>query len=637
MPPLAALFVLVLAAIAVQPAPAAEPIPLPTQTPSMIVSTPAPVPTPTIPVFQAFSLSAREIDFYSARYVLTADGDVDVRFTDGTRITGNAFAMDLRLNRFLVAGDVRLYAAGQTYDGAAYADFLDFDRQYFVPVTDEPDRWTYIHRDFAHPYRGRLMPGDTFFLPDVGHDRIFAVAHKVVVQPRESIKFVTPTLNFGLAKLPWPTYFLNFTANPNFAQNSLPGAFVDGPYDAFGGGHSLFSTHLRYDNQNGPFFAYEQHQVSDRHYLVGSISPLTRPFKTYNFLAFDRLSPKLQIQTFFQESAFQSGFHSPLSAVGYANLKITQGLPHSYLQLNADQYWQSLLAQPAVAVNTPGCNNCGGLYFYGDPTHNWVPNHPNDTLLTWTGFQNRVFRKFPHLQFQTRAAAGFAHEGYGLFALNGVSTSTVWNHLFGLNLAAPSIVVIPDTAGLRRDLFLNLTADKQRTWYSIPHHLDQTVVDGTLSIAPDRHVSLLAGYSITNSGDFWGNNQSLFYPSISTYFSPSTGQLYPSWSAFRGFQTQRSLRGQVLYTPSTEVALSLQYRHNHDFPEPIPGSDINAGFKAPANSLSWGNIGVAPDQLTVDLRFRLTPILTIDFTDAYFFNFGGYQKWSPNYQVQVLR
>jgi hypothetical protein len=523
----------------------------------------------------------------------------------------------------VVAGNVKLHTVSQVYDGAAFADFFDFDRQYFVPVGDEPDRWTYIHDDFAHPYRGRLMPGDTFFLPDVSHDRIFLVSQKVVVQPRESIKFVTPTLNFGLAKLPWPSYFLNFTANPNFAQNSLPGAFVDGPYDIAGGGHSLLTAHLRYDNLDNLFFAAEAHQVSDRHYLVASISPLTRPFKVYNFDGFDRISPDVQVQGSFQESAFQSDFKQPLSAVGYSNFRATAGLTRSFLLFNADQYWDSLLAQPPPGID--------GLYYYGDPTHNWVPNHPQDTQLTWSGYQNRVFRKIPYLLFQARSGIGEAHDGYGEFALNGTSTATVWDRFLGFNLAAPAIDLIRDQSGLRRDLYLNLTVDKQREWYSLPHHVDTTSTSASLSESFDRHFALLASYTISNIADFWGNNQPLVYPSTTTYQSPMTGLFYPSWSAFNGFQTQRSFIGQILFTSSPAFVTSIQYRHNRDFPEPIPG------LLPLPNTLSWQNYGLTPNQLTFDLRFRVTPILTVDFTDAYYFNFGGYEKWSPYYQVQALR
>ena len=147
----------------------------------------------------------------------------------------------------------------------------------------------------------------------------------------------------------------------------------------------------------------------------------------------------------------------------------------------------------------------------------------------------------------------------------------------------------------------------------------------------DRHLSLLASYAITNVADFWGNNQAVVYPSITSFQSPLTGQIYPSWSAFDGFQTTRSLITQLLYTPSTAFTTSIQYRYNHDFPEPIPGLAPVLG------ALAWQNYGFTPQQLTTDVRFRVTPTLTIDFTDAYFFNFGGIQKWTPGYQVQVLR
>ena len=503
MPPVSfAAFVALLAIGAAIPALAVEPTAAPVNQPPPTTANaqPTPVPTPRFPTYQAFSLRAREIDFYSARYILTADGNVEVKLGDGTRITGNTFAMDLRLNRFVIAGDVTLTTATQTYTGAAFSDFFDFDRQYFVPVGDEPDRWTYIHDDFAHPYRGRLMPGDTFFLPDVSRDRIFAVSQKVVVQPRESIKFVTPTLNFGLAKLPWPTYFLNFSENPNFAQNSLPGAFVDGPYDMFGGGHSLLTSHLRYDNVNGLFFALEAHQVSDRHYLVASVSPLTRPFKTYNFDAFDRLSPDAQVQGSYQESVFQRRrsnrrFRHP----GFSNFQTTVGLPRSYLLYSVYQYWESLLKQPQVAVDIPSCDNCAGLYFYGDPTHNWAPNHPEQMQLTWTGFQNRVFRKLPFLLSQLRSGIGQAHDGYGEFALNGATETTIYDRFVGLDLAAPMIDLIHDRSGLRRDLYLNVSADKQREWYSAPHHVDTTSTSLSLSESPERHFALLASYTISNT------------------------------------------------------------------------------------------------------------------------------------------
>ena len=110
-------------------------------------------------------LNAKSINFYYDRFLLEADGNVRLRTSDGFTVTGDAFSMDLKLNRFMVAGHVTLHDASGTVSGAAISDFLDFKRIYFVPVTSEPDRWTFLNGDLAHPAKGRVMPGDVFYFP----------------------------------------------------------------------------------------------------------------------------------------------------------------------------------------------------------------------------------------------------------------------------------------------------------------------------------------------------------------------------------------------------------------------------------------------------------------------------------------
>ena len=73
--------------------------------------------------------------------------------------------MDLKLNRFLVAGHVHVLGPTGSISAAAFSDYLDFSREYVLPVTSAPDRWTYLGTDFAHPIKGREMPGDVFFFP----------------------------------------------------------------------------------------------------------------------------------------------------------------------------------------------------------------------------------------------------------------------------------------------------------------------------------------------------------------------------------------------------------------------------------------------------------------------------------------
>jgi hypothetical protein len=111
----------------------------------------------------------------------------------------------------------------------------------------------------------------------------------------------------------------------------------------------------------------------------------------------------------------------------------------------------------------------------------------------------------------------------------------------------------------------------------------------------------------------------------------ANNQVYPSYGAFDGFGTTRSLAAQLNYTASTSFAANVSLRRNHDFPETVPGVLNTYG------SLIYPNYGVVPTQATLEVRFRVTPALVIDIQNAYFFNFAGLQRWSPNFQIQASR
>src|ERR1700761_3617345 len=53
----------------------------------------------------SLDITANRVDFYYNRFILTADGNVRVRLSDGTIVRGQTFTMDLKLNRYLVAGN----------------------------------------------------------------------------------------------------------------------------------------------------------------------------------------------------------------------------------------------------------------------------------------------------------------------------------------------------------------------------------------------------------------------------------------------------------------------------------------------------------------------------------------------------
>jgi hypothetical protein len=550
----------------------------------------------------AFTLSAKSVTFYADRFVIVGDEDVDVLLADGTRITGDTFQMDLRLNRFIIAGSVRVQFGEQQIEGAAFSEFLDFHRTYFVPITTEPDRWTFVDGDFAHPLLGREMPGDVFALPDMSDEHPFIRSKRAVITPRESVRFTPATVNSGAGWIPTPNWFLNFSNNPNFVANSLSGANVDVPYSFAGSSHSLSTVHLRYDQYDHIFGAFEQHLVFDRGYVVGSINPITKPQKQYNIVAYDRASPTFAAQLLLQENAYQYGLNMPLSASAFVNLQLTKALHQSYLQFLGNLYFYSLLADPAP------------LTYYGNPSFGWNPNHPVDWSLVWQGFDHRI-NKLP-VSFRLRSGFGYTHNGVTpIQTLGGVAYPTVWQHLVGGTLYTAPLRLNRDK--LSRDTLLNLSFDTQRQWFSSPHYIDTTSGAATVSKTFSRQFSVFVGYTITQTSDIYGAQQLEAYPpTIPT--SLVTGETYPGYAAFRGLGTTRSLVGSLIFKASPRVAGSLIYRTNSDFPVPIPVPSY------PPGTLVQSPYGVSPQLLTGDLRIRISPTILLDFNRSYAFGWGNY-------------
>jgi hypothetical protein len=625
---------------------ASTPAPLATAPPTAPTDAPTPGATPSPSTgrrLAAFRIKADKIVFYSNRFVVGADGNVRIKLGDGTRLRGNTFFMDLRLNRFVLAGDVHVTLNDGSPDitGAAFAEYFDFDRAYFVPITTEPDRWTFSAGAYNHPLLGRQMPGDTFHLPDLSGEAQFLTSRDATIDPRESVRFTPAALNFGLARIPFPSYFLEFSQNPNYAENALEGAFVDGPYDFAGGRNSLATAHIRYDSVDKLFPAIELHQFSQNAYAVASINPLTRPLKQYNFLGSDRLSSNFQVQLFLQATNFQHGFSQPLSSTGLGSLQITAGLKHSSLQFADLSYYDSLLGKP----QTFGIDNGVKVYYYGDATHNWVPDHPTDVSLTWTGFRTNI-HDLP-LDYQLRSGYSVATNSITpLINVGGVNYYQYWWKTLGANLSTKQITIVGDKSGRHRDLYFVGTFDKQRQYFSNAHHVDTTTTSLSLTrnIVPNR-VTALVSYTNQNVGDFYGAQQNVAYPyqgTNGTYTSstinPITGQLvtgvpFPSgYSSFDGFSTSRSFREQLVFTPSTSFTFTGTLRENRDFPVPIAGPTQVVG-----SQILFENYGVSPYEADLDVRFRVSRILSLDIGRSNFFNFGGYERWSPQFYIQVLK
>ncbi len=599
------------------PAPAsASPAPSGSGTPQATASA-EPTPAVTAPPrsFGPIDLSAERVTYYSDQDAIGAEGHVRVRLDDGTTITGELFSMDLKLNRYIVAGGVRLTHGRTTLEGAAYSSFLDFDRSYFVPVIAQPDRWTYIGSDYANPLKGRQMPGDTFFLPNTAHEYVFLTAKHVLIRPKHSAYFKSVNINALGVYVPAPTYFLAFSTNPNFSQNSLAGAYVDAPLPFAGSANSLSTLHGRY-NSPGKFYAsFEQHLVSDNAWVVGSINPMTQPQKQYNISASDKFSSAFQVQTFLQESAFQQGFGYRLSASGFANVNVTAALGGSYVVATTNFYYTSLLPQPKPGI--------GGALYYGDPSHPWEPDHPANGQFSWNGFDHKI-NKLP-LNFRLRSGIGFAHDPYVAEAyLGGVYYTSLYYNYLGGTLYTPALQIGHSGS------YFNASFDDQHTGFSLPHHIDTKATTASLSKVFGTKLAAFVAYQVYNTGDYWGSRQTEVYPPIPPdYVVPYTNgpisTFAPDLLSFRGFGTNRAWIESVVITPNRYVQAVAGMQEAYDYPQPIAPE--------PPNEVLYGR---PPLTASLDLRFKLLRTLAVDIGRSYYFNFGSL-RWSPQFSIRTYQ
>ncbi len=585
-------------------------------------------------------LSADHIDFYYDQFRVEADGNVRIKTSDGFEVDGQAFAMDLKLNRFLVAGHVTLRYRGQEVHGAAVSDFLDFNRIYFVPITSEPDRWTFLNGDLAHPVKGRIMPGDVFDFPEVGPHPSMS-AKGAIIDERTYLRLIGVTTHLGASNVgvPLPSYVVNFAQNPYFAQNTLSGATADLTWNFAGNAHSLSALHIRYDPANkGPYLGFEQHFVGDHEYAVFSVSPFSKAGKYWNLMLGDRLGKRFQFQSFSQMYTYQYGLKEPSAATQWTYATATYAMPHSYFTLAGQLVNYNLLSWAAYSTPYGVGGNVGNM------------SHPTSGTLSWTSFNQR-FDKLP-VYLQTYASMGFNHDNVGdqygvlvdghvvqvsgnppgLQAYSypppcatcfGTIYTTIWNQILGATLTAQSIR-LGDPAQPYEDFYFNASFNKQIQWNSVPHHVVQTVTNASLSRSFNRHFSSYLDYQVQNTGDYY------IHGGYSTGQPPNS-----SFAAFSGVATFRTLALGANYLPSPEFNFTLLFRKHNDFPQPYPGL-----FPLPPTNVfgqyTYGTyLGQPPYDITPDLRVRVAPHLLIDVSNTYYFNYYG-QKWLPTTALQLL-
>ena len=633
------LFVVPAAAVADQSAqPAAS---------TVAAATPAASPEPsTAPPRSVLYLNASRLDFYYNRFLIEGDGNVRIRTSDGFTVTGDAFSMDLKLNRFMVAGHVTLHDSTGTVSGAAISDFLDFRRIYFIPVTGEPDRWTFLDGDLAHPAKGRMMPGDAFYFPSVGeHPSITGTG--AVIDTKTYVRFINAHTYFLNAGIPLGTYVVNFSSNQYFAQNTLSGASVDLTWNMAASPNALTALHLRYDPTYKTYLSVEQHFVGDHEYAIFSVNPATRAEKWFNMALYEKLGSRFQIQTFTQYYTQQEWLSEPRASQQTTYISATYAFPHSYVQATSQLTNYNMLGPASLGPGTVA----GSL------------DHPSQAQITATSFQNKI----PGLPIyeQIYEGYGFNHDSVGGLQYNqgsngiapipvpglqaygspcqdqhGVKNppvyfcpvyTTIWNTVFGFNLFTPSLKLNNPTNPYETYYF-NASFNKQYQWNSLPHWISTASENFSINRQFSRAVNTYVGYQILNVGDHYINGGYVPCEPVGTSFCPL------SFTSFRGVSTLRTTSVGLNFVPNPDFNFSLLVRHHVDYPIPVPNL-----FGTPPNNilgqpLYTSYLGQAPYDATGDVRLKILPHALLDVSRTFYWYGNPYrdQFWQPNFVIQVL-
>ena len=550
----------------------------------------------------SLDVTAQAVDFYSNRYVVTADGDVRVRLSDGTVVSGQTFTMDLKLNRYLVAGDVHLDGPTIHASGAAFAGYPDLDRSYFLPATGTPDRVTYYGLDWQTPHVGREQPGDAYYFPDLSGERQYIRASGARIVPRTNVLFNNARVLTAGVYIPTPRYVVTFSANSHFFENTFAGARLDVGVPFNGSAHSLTALHARNDAENGTYLAFDQHFVWDQDWVAFGIDPLTNEQRQFNLVAYKRWLPKFEMRLFLQESAGSPGIiNRPINEAGYTQVQLGGGFRGANLTYTQNNYWQYLLGIPK------------GLTDLNTPTFTFDPRwkeHPVDGLLAFTGGPSPLIKGSSSLFVRPRAGAGFAHDinGEGGYPnLQPGPTDLSYHYIGGSFYTNP--IKVPG------GLFLSPSYDRQKTWFSEPHEVDLGDLRFTLSGAREQqHLRYYVAYEVKTTQDRWGAQQLAAYPpndTVVTPFGTYTGQ-----AAFRGLATSHGYISSLIYTPTQFFEFNAMLSRYYDTPAPVPGA-----------------YGQPPWQLALDLRVRISRQVLLDLTRQYYFNFSN-QRWTPQFGIQ---
>jgi len=534
---------------------------------------------------QTIVVAADQVEYFSDAALIAARGSVLVSLPDGASVSGDAFSMDLKLKRLIVAGHVILRTPAGVYAGAAFADFLPYRRGYFVSLDPAADRWTFLDSNYAEPLRGRAMPGDAFFLPDVSGLRPYVAARRAVIDPVTYARFAPAAVDLvGFIDSPnLPSFVDNFSPNPNFGVNSLAGATFDAPYDFAGTAGSLEAVHLRH-NQSAPvkdYLSFEHHSIfGDAGYAVFSVNPATQPSKQWDLVGYDPLGGRSALALDAQLFTQQRGLTTPSSASGFADAIVVGSLPSSSLRLDLTQTYDTFVNGPAP------------------------PNHPFIAGLQWAGFEQPIGAS----GFSYRLTSGVCAI-HDVFGVSGFSEPNVYTHYAGVTVASPTV-----PGPLRTSV--DATYAVAQTWLTFPNWIGASTFTASAGrVLADR---LFATASLVIASSLTSN------PSAVVVSTNSSSGLVPQPASPNGLPVLGGVATSFARATNRAYVLTLAWQPSAGFQ--LAGAlekNVYSPLQAPP-----------PYQLSLSVRTKITKSLYLDVSRGNSFGWMN-QRWTPQFGLQV--
>ena len=555
-------------------------------------------------------LNADRVAFYFDRFSIKADGNVRLSFGSHDSLTAQTAVIDLRSDRLIAAGSVRMSEGHAAQPGAAVAISYDQGQVYFIAMSPAPQRWTYENLDFTHRVSGEQQPADAFDLPDLTSSVPIVLGRNVTIGLRSFMRFgpcrVAPLGGVALY-VPLPSLYINFSKDPNMAQTTLGAATAGAKIKLIGGTNAQTALALNYSSTTKFGVGFEQNMVWPKGWGALSVFPLNQRSPFVSAIVNDAPSENFGLQASTLLNSYPSGDSLPASSAQFSYFQITQSLHKAYMQLNYQVGSSDLFAPPPIEAA------------YGISPR-YGPTHPSSVQL---GLSTSTFSIARALDAYVRGGYVYNHNGDGLQQFGGVTYSSIWSPYAGIALSTAQLHLGSAPSG---SPYLVVQATGQREWNSLPHHVDQVATGATVT-QPLSIGSLIAGYRVENVKDVYGSAQREAYPVVITSDDPG-------YAAFQGYATFRTLSLSVVYAVNPYFALSVTGQHHDDFPQPSPS------LFTPVQSTVLGvnplpnYLGQPPYDIPVAARIRVNPSLSINVQGTYYFNYFG-NKWN-GVQVQFL-